>query len=213
MNQNIQTNTKSTSAVRHLSSPTRICQINIEGVSRAKGEYLSKFLAENDIKFLLAQETHTESDEELITRCQISGYELIVAVHSRSHGIASYVKHGVNDVSIVETTAANNVYTSVIRTGNLHITNVYKSPQSNWTDSVMTTQSHPAIYAGDFNSHHSDWGYASNDTNGESVNSWASQNELHLVYDAKDRKSFHSKIHHTETNPDLCFVSTDEEGS
>lgn len=41
---------------------------------------------------------------------------------------------------------------------------------------------------------------------------WASNNELHLVHDAKGRKTFKSKIWNTETNPDLCFVSTDSEG-
>lgn len=33
-----------------------------------------------------------------------------------------------------------------------------------------------------------------------------------MVYDPKDKKSFHSRIWNTETNPDLCFVSADSEG-
>lgn len=94
----------------------------------------------------------------------------------------------------------------------LSISNVYKSPQALWNDPVLSIQPHPAVYAGDFNSLHTDWGYSSNDDNGESVMTWASNGELQLVHDAKDRKTFHSKIHHTETNSDLCFVSADNEG-
>lgn len=76
----------------------------------------------------------------------------------------------------------------------------------------MNTQPHPALYAGDFNSHHSEWGYNRNNENGESLVTCASINELHLVHDAKDKKTFLSKIWNTETNPDLCFVSSDNEG-
>lgn len=181
-------------------------------MSRAKGEFLSKFLPERNINIVLAQETHTESTEELNARCQIAGFDMIIAEHSRAHGIATYAQQGLADVNIVESSTANNVYSSVVRVGGFHITNVYKSPQANWNDPVLNIQPHPALYAGDFNSHHSEWGYTTNDLNGETVNTWASLNELHLVYDAKDKKTFFSKIHHTETNPDLCFVSADSEG-
>lgn len=65
---------------------------------------------------------------------------------------------------------------------------------------------------GDFNSHHDEWGYESNDDNGEMLMTWATSKELHLVHDAKDRRTFHSRAHRREYNPDLCFVSTDNEG-
>lgn len=126
--ENVNTNhVNNRSAVRHIGPSSRICQINIEGVSRSKGEYLSKFLAEKNISVLLVQETHTESNEELNSRCQINGFDLVVAEHSRPHGIAIYVKQGSTDVHIVESNTMNNVYSSVIRIGALHITNVYKT--------------------------------------------------------------------------------------
>lgn len=205
-------NNATQSAVRHLGPKLRICQINVEGMSRAKGEYLSKFLAEMNINVLLAQETHTESNEELSSRGRIDGFELIVAEHSRAHGIATYVQQGMDDVNVVESATCNNVYSSVIRVGDFSITNVYKSPQATWSDPVLNIQPHPAIYAGDFNSHHTEWGYNTDDVNGEMVNSWSSFGELQLIYDPKDKKTFFSKIYHTETNPDLCFVSADSEG-
>lgn len=57
------------------------------------------------------------------------------------------------------------------------------------------------------NCHHTLWGYRSNDANGEIFLDWITNNDFELVYDAKDRKSFYSKAHLTETNPDLCVIS------
>lgn len=137
---------------------------------------------------------------------------MVVTEHSSAHGIAMYVKQGTSDVSVIESSTNNNIYTSVMRAGPLSITNVYKPPQADWNNPLLNIQPHPALYAGDFNSHHTEWGYNSNDENGEAVITWASINELQLVRDAKDRKTFLSKIWNTETNPDLCFVSADNEG-
>lgn len=211
--QNNQNNVTIQSAVRNVGATSRICQINVEGMSRSKSEFLSKFLAEMNLDVLLIQETHASSMENLNARGKIVGYDVIAAEHSSAHGIAIYVKQGISNVSVVESTTSSNIYTSVIRIGSLSITNVYKSPQTQWSDHVLNIQPHPALYAGDFNSHHTEWGYRTNDENGESVVSWAAAGELHLVHDAKDKKTFHSKIHGTETNPDLCFVSTDTEGN
>lgn len=97
-------------------------------------------------------------------------------------------------------------------THSLSITNVYKSPAAQWSDAVLNVQPHPAVYVGDFNSHHSEWGYGSDDVNGEMLVTWASNNELQLVHNAKDKKTFCSRAHKTESNPDLCFVSADAEG-
>lgn len=118
---------------------------------------LSRFriiLAENNKQALLAQETHTESLEELNERGAITVFNMIVAEHARAHGIATYVKQGIADVSVVESAKAYLVYSSTIQAGPLTITNVYKSPQATWTDPVLKIQRHPAVYAGDFNSHH-----------------------------------------------------------
>lgn len=58
------------------------------------------------------------------------------------------------------------------------------------------------------NSHHTMWGYRSNDFNGESLIDWAYNNSFELIFDAKDKKSFLSRVHNSETNPNLCLVSS-----
>lgn len=115
-------------------------------------------------------------------------------------------------MNVVKSSAADGTYLSTIQVGSLSITNVYKPPQSKWSDQVIGIQPHPAVYADDFNSHHTDWGYRNDDAKGESLANWAANGELQLVHDPKDRATFLSKIHNTESNPDLCFVSADSEG-
>lgn len=209
---NCRLNVNNQPSVRNVEQPLRICQINVEGMSRAKGDYLVKLLTEENISVALIQESHTESSEDLASRGNISGFDMVVAEYSRAHGIATYVKQGLANVNVIQSTSNDNAYSSIIRVGSLSVTNVYKAPQAQWPQSVLDVQPHPAIYAGDFNSHHCEWGYSSDDENGESVVSWASNSELCLVHDAKDRRTFHSKAHNTESNPDLCFVSADSEG-
>ena len=105
------------------------------------------------------------------------------------------------------------VYTQcTVRINSLHVTNVYKPPAAELHQSSLTVLPHPAIYIGDFNAHHQDWGYEESDTNGEELVEWADRNSIHLVFDAKDRKAFFSRAHCQGYNPDLSFVSCDAEG-
>ena len=69
--------------------------------------------------------------------------------------------------------------------------------------------SHPVIYSGDFNSRHKSWGYTNNDPDGAALHEWASNNDLNLLYNPKQSKTFHSAIWNTFTNADLTFYSAD----
>lgn len=171
---------KQPSAVRNVGPSLRICQINVEGMSLAKGEYLSKLSAEENVDVIVIQETHTETTDQMYARGKIAGFELTAAELSRVHGIATYVKQNISDVNVVDSNSSESLYSSTIRTGSLNITNVYKSPSAQWTDTMLNVHPHPAVYLGDFNSHHSEWGYSSDDINGDLVVTWASNNELQL---------------------------------
>ena len=60
---------------------------------------------------------------------------------------------------------------------------------------------------GDFNSHHTTWGYEESDENGNWLENWASLANLSLIIDLKQRGTFHSARWNRDYNPDLCWVS------
>ena len=69
------------------------------------------------------------------------------------------------------------------------ITNIYKPPSAAFLPSPI--YSHSVIYSGDFNSRHKSWGYTNNDPDGAALHEWASNNDLNLLYDPKQSKTFH----------------------
>lgn len=173
---------------------------------------MAKTFEEEDIDIGLIQETHTDTLESLLARGNIPGYELIAAEFSKVHRIATNVRKNTKDVKVLSSETIDRTCASTISVGNMKVTNVYKAPTANWPPNILKTFPHPAVYAGDFNSHHSEWRYSSNNVHGESLITWADAGELHLVHDAKDRGTFWSRAHRREYNPDLCFVSSNSEG-
>lgn len=186
----------------------RILQLNIEGISKAKSDYLSRLLTDEKIDVVLVQETHTSSDEVLQKRGNIPSYKLLAAINHPRYGIATYIHNEVHGAEVVSCSIIEDVSVITINVFGLFITNVYKPPAISWPDNVLLTYPHPAVYCGDFNSHHSLWRYAIDDENGESLCQWAENNRLHILFDAKDRGSFHSARWNRDSNPDLCFVSS-----
>lgn len=201
-----------TETTRKAGSSLRIWQFNVEGISKSKSELLASELHEYDIQVALIQETHTADDEQLSTRGQIEGYDIVAYVNHRSYGIATYVRHEILNVeNIGSTIDENDVHVAVIKVCNIHISNVYKPPSKCWLHTVIPCYNHPSVYAGDFNSHHSNWGYSTNDRNGDQIVHWSERNNLWLLYDAKDKGTFHSARWLQDYNPDLTFVSSDSE--
>src|SRR5699024_204694 len=51
-----------------------ICQLNIEGISKDKCDFLSKMASRERVDVIVLQETHTSSEMDLFSRGQIPGY-------------------------------------------------------------------------------------------------------------------------------------------
>ncbi|UYV84687.1 hypothetical protein LAZ67_X003096 [Cordylochernes scorpioides] len=66
------------------------------------------------------------------------------------------------------------------------------------------------LLLGDFNSHHTLWGYSSTDNEGESLNDWMEINDMQLIFDAKKQGTFQSARWGKTYSPDLCFVTKDQ---
>ena len=149
----------------------RVCQLNVEGLSRAKCDYLGKYLAKHNIDALALKETHI-ANQEKASKLLIPGFHLVANQHHPKYGLATFVKHKLKDLSTSDT---NNRTTNAIVTkiGKLTLINVYKPTNLTWTLPIMPVSKHPTIYIGDFNSHHTMWGYPANDTAGEQLADWA----------------------------------------
>lgn len=55
----------------------RVCHLNIEGISKAKCEILSKIMISNKVDVIALQEIHTTDEANLKKREYIAGYTLI----------------------------------------------------------------------------------------------------------------------------------------
>lgn len=185
-----------------------ILHLNIEGISKSKGECASKIAREHSIDVIALQETHTLTDDDISNRGLIDGYRIVAHVPSRVYGIATYVRNAINDYSVVSESNVNDISTIVLEISGVTVVNVYKPPNVSWMNNQIIVQPGPAVYVGDFNSHHTSWGYSTDDHNGELLCNWADSNQLHLIYDAKDRGTFRSARWRLDYNPDLCFVSS-----
>ncbi|XP_072395286.1 uncharacterized protein [Diabrotica undecimpunctata] len=187
----------------------RICRINIEGISYAKSQFLSKLLKDDNIDLVAIQETHCETEKQLQKRGKIPGYELLGATYHRTYGTATYVKEDIENASLISTSTDDCIYNVVIKIANITVSNIYKSPATSWPAQAIEVHPHPAVYVKDYNSHHEQWKYKNNDANGNALIKWAEDERLYLLFDAKDRSTFRSAAWRREYNRDLCFVSTD----
>lgn len=194
---------------RQIGNDVRILQLNVEGLSKAKSDQLSRILIENNIDVAVIQETHVATVEGIRSRGTLPGYCLIGVTYHQTYGTATYIRSNITNANLVTESSTDNIFIITINIAGLFIVNVYKPPDSEWPLNVLPIYNEPTVYIGDFNSHHSLWKYASNDINGESLVDWSDCNQLHLVFDAKDRGTFFSRRWLRDYNPDLCFVSSD----
>ncbi|KAJ8356769.1 hypothetical protein SKAU_G00195630 [Synaphobranchus kaupii] len=179
----------------------RILQLNAEGLSAAKRSLIEVLASQHSIDVICLQETHIGTEE---AGRYIDGFDLLCYTLHTKHGRATYVRTNIAEANHLTTTN----FSEIISIGGFHIVNVYKPPSANWDQQVLPTLPHPAIYVGDFNSHHPDWGYPAADNDGEALSDWASRNYLALIHDPKQRGTFHSARWNKDYCPDLCWVSS-----
>lgn len=187
-------------------------QLNVEGLSKAKADVLRRILDEEKIDILAIQETHTHGQDQLMKILTIPAYSIAGATYHTKYGTATYVK---NDLSfnLIKSSDDNNIFSIVTQIGNLYVNNIYKPPATEWPTFALSSIKYPAIYIGDFNSHHTSWGYRANNTCGDKLVEWSEAEGVKLIHDAKQKGTFHSARWNRVYNPDLCFLSTESNGA
>ena len=193
----------------HLGQEIKILSLNIEGLSMAKCEYLARLAADHNIEIIALHETHLRESSPP-SRYSVNGYTVISRENHEQYGIIVYSRNPASVEILKPLISRGNIHRSLIRTGNTIIANIYKPPQSAWNTPPLPALQHLALALGDFNSHHYNWGNHSCNKAGEAVAQWASENNMHLVFSPKDRVTFFSSRWCREYNPDLLFVSKDD---
>jgi hypothetical protein len=195
-------NEQATSDFLAIGPALRVLQLNVEGLSAAKREIIRDLAKRHKVDIVCLQETHVPV--QTAGRYSIEGFDLISSTPDAKFGRATYVRSDIADATPISSSS----FCDVIQVGGYKIANVYKPPSANWGPEMFPTLEHLAIFVGDFNSHHPDWNYAESDADGESLVDWATNNDLTLTHDAKQRGTFHSARWSKDYSPDLCWVSS-----
>ena len=165
----------------------RVLQFSIEGLSAAKRAVISRIAQEHNVDVLCLQETPVLATNNIAESYKTYGYDLIIATPSVVFGRATYERSDTADVFSI----SSSDFSDAVQVGGFKIVNVYKLPSAHWNESVLLIFSHPVMYVGDFNSHHTKWGYTEPDTDGEALYEWATNNNLTLTHDSKKRGTFY----------------------
>lgn len=80
------------------------------------------------------------------------------------YGSIVYVRNDIQNYKVLNCTIQETVESIVIEVSGVTITTVYNPP--------LPTVKHCGVYVRDFNSHHTSWGYSSNDENGGILSEW-----------------------------------------
>ncbi|KAM3864710.1 putative RNA-directed DNA polymerase from transposon X-element [Diretmus argenteus] len=179
-----------------------VLQLNVEGLTTAKLEVLRHLADSNGVAVLLLQETHCTSDNLL----KIPGFDLTGSINSKQHGVATFVRTEISWAASSQSPPGSNIEWLVTKIQETSVVNVYKPPPSELSATSLPSVTAPAIYAGDFNCQHTDWGYNHTTPNGVALNDWASNTDALLLYDPKEPSTFFSARWNTTTNPDLAFA-------
>ena len=109
----------------------------------------------NSIAVILLQKTHATNDDKIT----IYGYSLIGLINETKHGIATLVRNDLPATEIGRSRVDRAIQWSTISIDRgITITNFYKRPNSPFDPPPQ--YEHPAIYSGNFNCHHTTWGYS-----------------------------------------------------
>ena len=178
-----------------------ILQLNIEGLTTAKLTILEQIVTSNKATVVLIQETHQVSNSIM----KLPGFTLADFTKNKHHGLATLVKSDATWTAVSQSADDAEVEWIAINVQDTTIVNVYKPPPCRLVQGYLPDVPTPALYAGDFNSRHTDCGYTNTNEDGAFLVEWASVVDATLLYDPKEPSTFYSARWNCNTNPDLAF--------
>lgn len=165
--------------------------ITVTDYTRMKAEVLATSCNGSDI--VCMQETHLGQTSNQPT---LPGMKLVAEIRHPKYGWAMFVKSLLDIRDIHTNSSDTNIETVTICLLEISITSLYKPPASpfEWPELPPKCRKKHAVVIGDFNSHHTMWGYDSTNSDGKLVESWMENTGLQLefIHNSKLPKSFNS---------------------
>ena len=150
-----------------------IMSLDIEGLSMAKCTYLSVLLREHGVDGLALQETHLLEDSSP-SRYSIDWYWIVSRNDHRHYGSAVYTSNSCQAEEIKTSMDQDHIHINEIKYQDVSIVNIYKPPVTTWPEPPVPHYEHPYVFLGNFNSHHTTWGYRHNNADGKALVEWQS---------------------------------------
>ena len=154
----------------------------------AKQQLLVELCEKQKCHVLCVQETHRGLKA---IQPNIRGMSLVAEIPHEQYGSAICVRNNCICDS-TSTSNTNNVEIIQAQLNKLTVTSVYKPPNEQFSLGSNLASTQMNVVIGDFNSHGVECGYRSTDENDRLVEQWSETNQLSLVHDAKQPKSFNS---------------------
>jgi len=179
-----------------------VLQLNTEGLTADKISVIEQLAYKNKAFIIALQETHCTTADKLV----IPNFSLAGSILSRNHGLATFVHERLEWSLVDQPPEQSEAEWLCVDVAGYKIINVYKPPHSRFTPTAIPTFPHPSLYVGDLNCQHVNWDYNKTSPDGENLDSWATSNNLGLLYNPKESASF-SHRWNVGTNPDLAVAS------
>ena len=180
-----------------------ILQLNTEVLAANKISVIEQLAYKNKAFIIVLQETHCTTANKLV----IPNFSLAGSVLSRTHDLAMFVHEQLEWSLVDQSPELSEIEWLCVDVTGCKIINVFKPPRSRFTPTAMPMFKHPTLYVGHFNCQHVNWGYNKTSPDGESLDSWATSNNLGLLYDPNKTATFFSHQWNVSTHPDLAFAS------
>lgn len=87
--------------IRNIGLNVRICQLNIEGISQSKCQYLGKISKEDAVDILLILEAHMENDEQAWSGAKIPANDIIGIIFHGRYGSLVYARKDIETIYLI----------------------------------------------------------------------------------------------------------------
>lgn len=154
-------------------------KLNIEGLNTAKINFIKQTAIKNKLTMVLLQETHTNNKNLL----KLPGNTLAGHTADKHHSIATFVLNDIAWSAVAQSTEDAEVEWITTKVQDTTIVTIYKPPPGRLYPISLPDAPASAVYAGAFNSHHTDWANSSSNADGDFLADWALIMDATLLYD------------------------------